>query len=289
MPDKPSPPADPRQLRRFLTELRGLVLLHRELGIESYPAAAGLQRLVKASAEQQPGPRASEKRPTGEKTVHPGRPANRSPGPERRTTPETDREPPNLALLAERLQDCQQCPHHQWRQKVIFGQGAATAKLLLVADFPGPAEESAGLPCQGEAGELLDRMLAAIQLKRQEVYLTTLVKCLPAPAAQYSAKTAKPDPASIRACLPVLQQQIAAIRPTLICTLGPLAAQTLLNTNKNLLQLRGRFHQYRQIPLMPTLAPDFLRHNPEMKKAAWQDLQIIQKFLQKNEQKQPAR
>lgn len=286
MNDNSSPSTVPSNLRHLLTDLRGLVLLHRELGVDTYPDSPGLQRLLQ-------GPTGRKAAPPSPRPGRAGNDPGGAPGGQQRkagqaapkSTPPwaaaEARERPSLTGLADQLKDCRQCPHHQWRQQVVFGQGPTEARLLLVGEFPGPTEERAGLPCQGEAGALLNRMLAAIQLTREEVYLTTLVKCLPAPAEQYEPETAQPGPAAIRACLPFLQQQIAAIGPALICTLGPLPAQALLNTNKNLLQLRGRFHRYRQIPLMPTLAPEFLLHNQEMKKAAWQDLQMIQKFLQK--------
>jgi uracil-DNA glycosylase len=138
-----------------------------------------------------------------------------------------------------------------------------------------------GLPFQGEAGALLDKMLAAIGLNRELIYLTTLVKCVPA-TPEISAKSGvipAPDPQQVRACLPILQQQIAALKPKLICTMDPLPAQVLLRSQRSLLQLRGRFHDYQGIPLIATLAPEYLRHNPEMKKAAWEDLQLIRTRL----------
>lgn len=280
---QPPPTTDLRQLRHLLADLQGLVRFHRELGITDYPASPALHRFLQPPTAPDRGRRPPAEKPPGARTASPPRPAAvKIPAPRA-----TGSAPRSLDVLEEQIKGCQRCPRHQWRQQVIFGQGPPQARLLLIGPAPGPEEERRGLPCQGEAGALLDRMLAAINLSRRQVYLTTLIKCVPFPPDRPS--TAEPptageaaDEMAARECLTFLQQQIAAIRPTLICTLGPLPAQALLRTSKNLLQLRGRFHKYHNIELMPTLAPEFLLHNPEMKKAAWQDLQLIQRRLKKS-------
>jgi DNA polymerase len=129
----------------------------------------------------------------------------------------------------------------------------------------------------GEAGELLTRMLAAIKLKRKDVFLTHTVKCLP-------PGNRAPEPDEINACLTFLHRQIEVLKPRIICTMGPLAARALLKTNDSFFLLRGRFHEFQTIqgetlPLLPTFHPAFLIKNPEMKKASWQDLQMLQKKL----------
>lgn len=196
-------------LRRLLTDLQGLVLLHRELGVDAYPASPGLLRLLQPSCQGRQG-RDSAK--TGELG------AAKSPAPPARPrsskSAEAEREVPDLTVLAAQLQDCRQCPHHQWRQKVIFGQGSAEARLLLIAGYPGAAEEGAGLPCQGAAGELLDRMLAAIQLSRRQIYLTTLVKCIPEAARQAATSPAPPSRRrSAPACLFCSSRSRPSARP----------------------------------------------------------------------------
>lgn len=184
-----------------------------------------------------------------------------------------DRLPVGLGRLREEMGDCRHCPLHQGRENLVFGQGdEAGGGLLLIGDSPGPAENRAGSPFQGEAGTLLDKMLAAIGLARGQIYLTDLVKCAP-PGSR------PPDAVEIQKCLPFLLRQIEALNPAVICAMGPLAAQTLLRTRQSLFKLRGRFHDCQGRPLLATFSPDFLLHNPEMKKAAWLDLQMLQKRL----------
>lgn len=274
----PAIAADPAHSRRLIGELRGLVLLHQALGIEGYPPVAGFAEsspeTPAASTQSRPGthPRAA---------AGPGaRPVTKAASTEIASNCSAKETPsraaatprPDLAGLCQRIRQCRGCQLHNANTAVICGQGSTGARLLLVGDAPGPAEAAAGLPFQGPAGELLNRMLAAIGLSRQEIYLTTLVKC-PQPDNR------PPPAAAIRECLPWLQEEISAVGPTLICTMGQEASQALLGSRRNLLQLRGKFHDWRGIPLMPTLAPDFLLVNPEMKKAAWHDLQLIQKKL----------
>ena len=283
-------PSEQAELRLLLTELRGLVLLHQAVGVEGYPTSPGLQRLLtpppreRRSAPTRPP---AQSRPTGEPaslrpapSPAPGPLPGSAPAPSNRRwesnrgeKPDSEREPEaELATLEQKLGECRGCPLHKQRQRIVFGQGNPAARLLIVGPAPGPAEEAAGLPFQGEGGALLDRMLAAIKLNREMVYLTGLIKCP-------SSGSLPPTPDEVRECLPHLLSQIAAIKPRLICTMDTLSAQVLLHSRKNLFQLRGRFHDYQGIPLMPTLPPELLLRNPELKKTAWEDLQLIQKRL----------
>ena len=211
----------------------------------------------------------------------------------RRKAPEADERKhlfdPGLAKKAtlqdvrDELGDCQRCPLHKTRTNIIFGQGPAKAKLLIVTDAPSGEDDLQKAPVRGDAGELLDKMLAAIGLSREEVYITTLAKCFP-------GEDAKPADNEIKTCLPFLFRQIEIICPTVICTLGMLTAQTLLHSSKSLFQLRGRFYNFNdlcsgelkeKIVIMPSLHPSLLLENSELKKASWKDLQMIQKKLQK--------
>lgn len=156
-------------------------------------------------------------------------------------------------------------------KRTIFGCGSPTARLFIVGDLPTPEDEAAGTPFSGEAGELLTRMLKAIGLDRDEVYLTTAVKCRP-PGGQDL-------PVLVKACLPLLIAQVEAVAPKVVCAMGQLTAQALLHTTTPLVRLRGHFHEWQHLPLMPTFHPGFLLKNLEMKKAAWIDLQLIQAKL----------
>ncbi|MFH7319834.1 uracil-DNA glycosylase [Desulfurivibrio sp. D14AmB] len=261
---------DPAELRHLLTDLRGLILLHQSVGINSYPASPELARLLKPPPVGAAGT-TSKPPTTGTGKPPAGGPASRAPAAPAKPGSQPVRGG-DLTALQTRLGECRRCLLRGQTTRPVCGQGNLRARLLIIGAAPGPAEEAVGLPFQGEAGALLDRMLAAIKLKREEIYLTTLVKCAP-------PNSRPPTPEEVRECLPNLLAQIAALRPALICTLGQEPAQALLRSQLNLLQLRGRVHDLQGIPLIPTLAPEFLLLNPEMKKAAWEDLQLLQKRL----------
>lgn len=252
---------------RLLRDLQGLVALHQRFGIDSYPKTPELARFVDA-------PPAA--RPVAGKPAPP--PARRQEG---QTLPLAQEPPPpflrsgqTLDELRQRLDQACSCPAQEGRGQIVFGQGNPQAALFIVGDLPTPGQEG-GSPFGGEAGELLTRMLKAIGLEREAVYLTTLIKCRP----QGHLAEAAPTAAMVQACLPLLIAQIEAVAPKVICVMGQLAAQALLHTATPLVRLRGHFHPWQRFPLMPTFAPDFLLKNPEMKKAAWIDLQLIQERL----------
>ncbi|MFU8818346.1 MAG: uracil-DNA glycosylase [Desulfurivibrio sp.] len=270
MTTTPHPNPDQDQLRLLLVDLRGLVLLHRTLGVEGYPASPGIARFLSPPPPDRPATGPQQRSGKSGAAVSP--PAARTPAGPVAKPPEASEPGAKLTALREKLEGCQRCLLHRQRERLIFGQGNPGARLLIVGPAPGPAEAAVGLPFQGESGALLDRMLAAIKLSRETVYLTGLVKCA-------TPGSRPPAPEVVRECLPHLLSQIAALKPALICTMGQEPAQALLRSKLNLLQLRGRFHDCQGIPLLPTLAPDFLLLNPEMKKAAWEDLLLLQKRL----------
>lgn len=251
-PEKPTTPPDPAALAELARDARNLLAFQQAMGIDGYPATPELRRFLQPDAPPKvPAPTAT------------GRP---------RRAPAAPATTISLADIREELGDCRRCARHRGRGKIVFGEGAVGAKLFIVGEFPAAEDGAAGLPFQGEAGELLGKMLAAIGLGRDDVYCTDLVKCRPGDGHE-------PQSEEIAACQPFLLQQISAVRPQIICAMGGLAAQALLHSKKNLLQLRGAWQSCQQIPLMPTFSPAFLLRNPEMKKAAWVDLQLIQKRL----------
>ncbi|HSR36001.1 MAG TPA: uracil-DNA glycosylase [Desulfurivibrionaceae bacterium] len=253
--EKTITPPEPAALAELARDARNLLAFQQAMGIDSYPATPELRRFLQpstAKTTQSPSSTAAPKTPSPQAV------------PSAATI--------TLADIREELGDCHRCPRHAGRTNIVFGEGEVGAKLFLVGEFPASEDAAAGLPFQGETGELLMKMMAAIGLNRADLYLATLVKCQPSDGHE-------PQAEEIAACLPFLLQQIAAVRPKVICAMGGLTAQTLLHSKKNLLQLRGTWHTCQQIPLMPTFAPAFLLRNPEMKKAAWVDLQLIQKRL----------
>jgi DNA polymerase len=175
-----------------------------------------------------------------------------------------------LEEVREELGDCRRCKLHSTRTNIVFGTGTPKARLVFVGEGPGRDEDLQGKPFVGLAGQLLTKIIQAIQLTREEVYIANIIKCRP-------PGNRNPEPDEIRACEPFLIKQLQAIRPKLICALGTFAAQTLLKSEERISLLRGRFHQYQGIPLMPTYHPAYLLRNPNFKRDVWEDMKKIKK------------
>jgi uracil-DNA glycosylase len=177
-----------------------------------------------------------------------------------------------LAQLAAAVHDCRKCGLHRGRTQVVFGTGDPAAALVFVGEAPGHEEDVQGEPFVGAAGQLLNRIIAAIGLAREQVYILNVIKCRP-------PQNRNPQPDEIAACWPILQEQLACLRPRIICALGTFAAQTLLQTAERISRLRGRFHRLGEIQVMPTYHPAFLLRNPQYKRAVWEDMQHVQRAL----------
>ena len=177
-----------------------------------------------------------------------------------------------LGDIRKDLGDCVRCGLSDSRTNLVFGTGNPNADLLFVGEAPGRDEDIKGEPFVGEAGKLLTKIIEAIKLRREDVYICNVLKCRP-------SENRNPLPEEIETCKPFLERQIMAIRPKLICALGKFAAQTLLDTQTPISSLRGRFHNYKGIPLMPTYHPAYLLRNPDMKRDVWEDMKLVQKLL----------
>ena len=177
-----------------------------------------------------------------------------------------------LAQLATAVHDCRKCALHRGRTQVVFGTGDPAAALVFIGEAPGHDEDVQGEPFVGPAGQLLNRIIAAIGLTREQVYILNIIKCRP-------PHNRNPQPDEIAACWPILQEQLACLRPRVICALGTFAAQTLLQTEASISRLRGRFHRLGDIQVMPTYHPAFLLRNPQHKRAVWEDMQLVQSAL----------
>jgi DNA polymerase len=173
-----------------------------------------------------------------------------------------------LEVIREELGDCKRCKLHNGRKTIVFGVGDPHAKLMFIGEGPGYDEDQQGEPFVGKAGQLLNKMIAAMNLRRDEVYIGNVVKCRP-------PQNRNPEPDEIAACEPFLRQQIDAITPRVLVALGKFAAQTLLRSNAPISALRGRWHSYQGIQLMPTFHPAFLLRSPDKKREAWNDLQLV--------------
>ena len=178
----------------------------------------------------------------------------------------------DLEAVRTELGDCRRCPLGDRRQHLVFGEGNPSAELVFVGEAPGADEDAQGRPFVGRAGQLLTKIIAAMGLKREEVYICNILKCRP-------PGNRNPLPDEIAACEPFLIRQLGAIRPRVICAMGSIAAHALLKSEAPISVLRGRFHSYQGIPLMPTYHPAYLLRNPGAKKQVWEDVQGIMKRL----------
>jgi DNA polymerase len=166
------------------------------------------------------------------------------------------------------LGDCQRCSLGSLRKNLVFGVGNPKAALVFVGEAPGADEDSAGEPFVGRAGQLLTKIIEAMGLTRQDVYICNILKCRP-------PGNRNPEAAEIAACEPFLIKQLQAIGPRAICALGTFAAQALLKKDIPISALRGSFHTYSGIKVMPTYHPAYLLRNPSAKKQVWEDVQLI--------------
>jgi len=172
-----------------------------------------------------------------------------------------------LQAIRDEIGDCQRCPLAPTRNKLVFGDGDPNARLMFVGEGPGADEDAQGLPFVGRGGQLLNNMIQAMGLKREEVYIANIVKCRP-------PKNRVPEPVEANTCKPFLFQQIEVIRPELIIALGSTAATYLLGAKASLGSLRGRLHHAFNTRLIVTYHPAFLLRDPTQKKEAWKDLQM---------------
>ncbi len=178
-----------------------------------------------------------------------------------------------LAQIEREALACTACRLSSGRTKVVFGVGAADARLMFIGEGPGRDEDLQGEPFVGRAGRLLDRIIDAMGLRREQVYIANTVKCRP-------PDNRNPEPDELAACRHFLMRQIAVVRPTVIVLLGRVAAQALLDTRAPLGKLRGRFHDWHGIDVMCTYHPAYLLRNPADKRKTWEDIQLVMRRLQ---------
>ncbi len=178
----------------------------------------------------------------------------------------------SLEAVAERIRTTYCCDLCPGRTNAVPGEGDPHAPLVLVGEGPGATEDATGRPFVGQAGALLDSILAAIEVPRSSVYITNIVKCRP-------PQNRKPLPDEIAACIPYLHRQLELIRPKVILAMGGTAGEALLGVRKSLGELRGKVHTYNGIPLVVTYHPAALLRNPNWKKPTWDDVRIARQLL----------
>ena len=177
-----------------------------------------------------------------------------------------------LEQLAELIAKCTKCPLYKTATKPVPGQGSPTAQLVCVGEAPGESEDKSGLAFVGQAGQLLTKILAAINLQREDVFICNVLKHRP-------PGNRNPMPQEVDACSPYLVRQLEVIRPKVIVAFGTFAAQTLLETKLSIGKLRGSVHKYYGIPLIVTYHPAALLRNPAWKRPTWEDVQLARRIL----------
>ncbi|MFO8073822.1 MAG: uracil-DNA glycosylase [Polyangia bacterium] len=214
-----------------------------ELGAEVFPPASRAVERPVATRETPPGERDEARDPGAE-----------------------------LEALRAEIGDCERCPLHAGRNRIVFGGGRPDARLVLVGEGPGREEDLSGRPFVGPAGQLLDRILAAIGLSREDVYICNVVKCRP-------PGNRDPEPEEAQTCGRFLRRQLRIIHPQVIIALGRPAAAYLLDTAASVRRMRGRFHDYEGIDLMPTYHPAYLLRNESAKRPVWEDFKKVRDRL----------
>lgn len=179
----------------------------------------------------------------------------------------------DLPALARFLAECPRCKLSGSRTQIVFGQGSPHADLVFVGEAPGKDEDEQGLAFVGRAGQLLTKIIEAIGMKRDDVFILNVLKCRP-------PENRNPQPDEVAACRPFLEEQIRLIAPRAIVTLGTFAAQAILETDEPIGKLRGRWRTVRGVRVMPTFHPAFLLRSPERKKDVWEDMKRVRDYLQ---------
>jgi DNA polymerase len=178
-----------------------------------------------------------------------------------------------LAALRLDIGDCTRCKlHTMGRTQVVFGVGNPNADLMFVGEAPGADEDIQGIPFIGRAGQLLTKIIEAMGMTRDDVYIANVIKCRP-------PQNRNPEPDEVETCEPFLFRQIDIIQPKVIVALGKFGAQTLLRTLDPISRLRGRVFEYRGSKLIPTFHPAYLLRNPSSKREVWEDMKLVRKLL----------
>ena len=270
---------DPLSELRFLTEaLRAHAEWQQACGSAALPQSSGELRVVSSelapslaapslprfSMEAAPAPSSANQRT-------PAAPA--SPLITQASPLTTEERQTRLTVLADTVKACTKCVLHVERKQTVFARGNGSSGLCFVGEGPGADEDEQGFPFVGAAGQLLDKMIGAMGIERDDVYVCNIVKCRP-------PKNRTPEPEEMTACMPYLGEQLSLIEPQVIVALGKTAVQGLFGTAEGITRIRGRWRLYQgRIAVMPTFHPAYLLRNPAAKREVWADLQLVLKHL----------
>jgi uracil-DNA glycosylase len=240
--------------------LAARVKYYKEMGIHDFyrrPVEEGIELVVQAPSENPIAENIPRVKTNTQATTLP---------------PVLNDKPSALKLIREDIGDCTRCRLHKGRTKLVFGVGNVNADLMFVGEGPGADEDAQGEPFVGRAGQLLNNMISAMGIKREDVYIANVVKCRP-------PGNRTPEKDECDTCSPFLMRQIDIIKPKVIVALGAVAAKNLLAVNDSMANLRGRWYDFRNSKLLVTYHPAYLLRDPRQKKEAWKDLQIVMKYL----------
>jgi len=194
--------------------------------------------------------------------------------PARRRSAVIKQRSPELQAFCDEIKECLKCGLGKTRTNFVFGFGHPQAEVMFIGEAPGQQEDDQGIPFVGPAGQLLDRMLFAINLKRDDVFIANVLKCRP-------PRNRDPQPEEVIQCEPYLQKQLEMIKPKVLVSLGRISGQTLLRCKDSLTALRKEIHEYNGIPLIVTYHPSALLRNPRWKRESWMDLKKLKELLEK--------
>lgn len=275
---------DPLSELRFLTEaLRAHAEWQQACGTQALPPDERLETraprgdTVPALATGRPEPAAPEFAPRAPVITEPPARALIAEAPSVAASPALVLDPEarrhRLAVLAEAVKSCTKCVLHAERTQTVFARGNGSSGLCFVGEGPGADEDAQGFPFVGAAGQLLDRMIAAMGIERDDVYVCNIVKCRP-------PKNRAPEPDEMSSCTPYLTEQLALIEPQVIVALGKTAVQGLFGSVESITRIRGRWRLYQgRIAVMPTFHPAYLLRTPGAKREVWSDLQLVLKQM----------
>jgi uracil-DNA glycosylase len=272
---------DPLSELRFLTEaLRAHAEWQQACGAAALPAAEpqSLEPSVVTSQLRDSGSAAPPPEPAPSLRVEPPREIAAAAAAPKLTADNSQLTAPaerhaRLEVLADEARACTRCVLHVERKQAVFARGNGSSGLCFVGEGPGADEDEQGSPFVGAAGQLLDRMIAAMGIERDDVYVCNIVKCRP-------PKNRTPEPEEMSACMPYLTEQLALVEPQVIVALGKTAVQGLFGSAEGITRIRGRWRLYQgKVAVMPTFHPAYLLRNPAAKREVWADLQLVLKHL----------
>ncbi|MFW5752731.1 MAG: uracil-DNA glycosylase [Planctomycetota bacterium] len=256
--------------------LRELLAIDHDLGVQmiSRPARADTAPAERAAARPAPAP-SGRGHPASAPATPAQRPTSLPPGSDAHLAdlPTTGPAGERLARIAERIATCDRCPLCTGRTHTVPGEGEEQPQIMFIGEGPGADEDRQGRPFVGAAGRLLDKMIAAMGLRRDEVFIANIIKCRP-------PGNRTPEPAEMAACLPYLERQVDALQPAVICTLGNVPLRALTgDLRRGITRARGTRFTWRGITCLATFHPSYLLRNPAGKKPAWEDLQQVLRLI----------